>query len=828
MINNHRKTIINLFSLLFLSTLNTYGQNVPVLFEDKESHKEKIVQLNPISDYFDAQHQRSFWEKRDLTTTYSKGLDEWESLGPSTVKSSEGIDFYVSGRVRSIDFINKDLIRIGSGSGGIWEYKKNNDQVTFRNISDGVSSPWTGGMDSSPFDENIILYGTGEPAYKIGTGMWRTTDGGTTWKNINMPSPSQSYYELKFGKVKGRVWAIGDDAYYSKDDGLTWSMARKGHTTGLAVNPTYPDTAFIGQFGDCVYRTYNGGSNWTKLTTPHGLPAYSRGKIKLAISQSNPNIVYALYANISNLEESVYKTIDGGNTWTKCIILDANGKEAGIGLELAPHTGILSVSPTNPDHVAIGAFWYAISNDGYALNGPTSGSHVDYHAIEWSDDGETIFFGTDGGVTFTDFDSILDLKFELTKIPTLQFVSIEAGKTNSNILIGGTQDNGFIYKVGDNPTWYYATGDGGDVALDPLDENIYYGTLGFSGEPIWFPNVRKPALSIDGWVNTVNGILPSTEFGRIVRTAKLNNLNVLTTQTRRKIYYSINKGDLWLNYSLPSFNPFSGIKSMEFTHENLPRFVVSSDFDASSSILLIDIFKGEVLPISDGLPLLSVNQQGDDFTFPKIYTTPANPNKLYAFMIGKGNHYSEYLFETDLNEINWKNISGNLEKLPYTCMLVHPHDDNVILLGTDGYGMFRTINGGIDWEPWDENIARGALISDMDYQIVNDSVFAVISTYGCGIYKRYLGPKTTNTSNVQNQSISSFISPEGLLVIQGINENSNITVFDTNGRVMDTHLERLSDNTGMILFDVSHWSSGIYFLSESGNKKFKTLKLVKI
>jgi photosystem II stability/assembly factor-like uncharacterized protein len=819
-----------LLILIICGAHSIFCQNTPNPEGEANSHKEKILKLNPVSDEFDAGHQRDFWQNRDENNHSNIGDGGWESLGPTDIKSSAGIDFYVSGRVRSINYVNDSLIRIGSGSGGIFEYRRSNGQTTIKNISgDKVTSPWTGAMHTAPFDENLILYATGEPGFKIGTGIWRTTDGGANWQSIVLPFISLSYYEIKFAKVRGRVWAIGDDVYTSNDEGLTWSQARAGHTTGLAVHPTQPDTAFIGQYGDGIYRTFDGGVNWQRLGTNHGLPIKSGGKLKLSISESNPNIVYAMYVNLHNTDESVYKTTDGGNTWTRCKILDANGKEAGVGIILAWHSGYISVSPTNPDHVAIGAFWYALCNDGYNFVGPTSGSHVDYHVGEWSSDGSTIYFGTDGGVSYAKFDNFLDLKFDLMKIPTLQFVSVEAGKKNSNILIGGTQDNGLIYKVANNPQWYYYLGDGGDVALDPFDENIYYATLGCCSDPVYFPNYRKSALSKADWAVTSDGIGASEEWNRLVRTTKIGDINVIVTQAHKDLYYSISKGDFWLSYNLPNFDPFTGIKSMEFTKDPIPKFILSSDNDEFGSVHLVDFFKNEIEPISFGLPILKAKDRADDFTYPKIALTADNPRSVFAMMVGRGNHYSEYIFKMHLDTLEWKNISGNLEKLPYTCMLVHPQDENKIILGTDGYGMFKTENGGQTWEPWDENITRGALISDMDYQISNDSVFAIISTYGCGIYKRYMGGnKVSNTIQSQESELTAYMSHQGWLVASGIKNHEDIHVYDINGRLMVNHLEKLAKEDGTFIYDASEWPAGMYFLQCASKVKNKALKLIKM
>ena len=162
-------------------------------------------------------------------------------------------------------------------------------------------------------------------------------------------------------------------------------------------------------------------------------------------------------------------------------------------------------------------------------------------------------------------------------------------------------------------------------------------------------------------------------------------------------------------------------------------------------------------------------------------------------------------------------------------MLVHPQDENIIILGTDGYGILRTDDGGRIWYPWDENITRGALISDMDYQMSNDSVYAVISTYGCGIYKRYMGATVSSSSDVEpkNHNVNAFISQQGLLMINGIKSDFSIHVFNVNGNIVGSCLESQIHADGTILHDVSSWPMGVYLLSCTSEKYQKIIKLIR-
>ena len=160
------------------------------------------------------------------------------------------------------------------------------------------------------------------------------------------------------------------------------------------------------------------------------------------------------------------------------------------------------------------------------------------------------FMATDGGVSYMNFDEItifednaVKIKKDLMKVPTLQFVSVSASK-GSKMLVGGTQDNGFVFYNSDVDTWYYHVGDGGDVSTHFMEDHLFHGTMGFSGEPLAFKNVGKVDKELNSFYDINNGIRPCDEWFRRVGTAFGEQL-LLLTQTYNTLYLSTNFGFVW-------------------------------------------------------------------------------------------------------------------------------------------------------------------------------------------------------------------------------------------------------------------------------------------
>ncbi|HZK77661.1 MAG TPA: hypothetical protein VFC35_02050, partial [Gemmatimonadaceae bacterium] len=211
---------------------------------------------------------------------------------------------------------------MGSTGGGVW--KTTDGGASWRNISDGYfASASMGSIDVSDSDPNVIYAGTGSDAIRsnvsIGRGVYKSIDAGKTWTHIGLPDAGQ----------------IGS----------------------INVHPTNPDIVFAAAMGNPfkptpnrgVYRTRDGGRTWQKVL----FVSDSTGAVDLEFQPGNPNVVYAAmwraerktWTIISGAHEGgVYKTTDGGDTWTKL----TNGLPSGL-----IGKSDFAVSPAKPDRLYV-------------------------------------------------------------------------------------------------------------------------------------------------------------------------------------------------------------------------------------------------------------------------------------------------------------------------------------------------------------------------------------------------------------------------------------------------------------------------------------------
>ncbi len=820
------KILVFIFALLHPFTISAQNDKLGSEFEGKG----QIERLSKISlGYEKVQPQEIIDYWKDRKAIIERGPNDWQNIGPASIISSEGINFFVSGRARKIEFVNENLIRIGTASGGIWEARIINGDTIIKNITEHqVPSPWVGAFATSPSDSNTIIVGTGEPSIKYGAGVWRSTDGGTNWIESKLPSFSGSFHDIQFSKIKNKVWMIGEGAYYSKDEGVTWTDTRRWNITGLAIDHYHPDTAMIGHFAAGVFRTFDGGKTWKKLGIG-ALPQDNLSIIKLSNSALKSSRVYALYCTDKFTTRALYRTDDFGDSWIKCNIIDDNGnQDSDIHGGLGWYANYVAVSPTNIDHAAIGGFWSAMTFDGLNFYGLKEPVHTDFHGAAWSKDGKTFAVATDGGVYVSPYKLPFDWNFTLTKIPTLQFGSVAVSKVNPNIILGGTQDNGVIYFDKNKTQWQYFLGDGGGVATHPTFENITYATNGLYGGDLLFRVFKNNEGT---WSDINFGLSECKEWFRDLAVTQ-GNIPLLVTPIYNKLFYSVD-GVFWIEFNGEEFN-CKKIIDISITNEVSPKIIFNCyGGNENSGGYMVNLTGLETQVISYGLPII-IDDKGNNTTFPYFYTSsaPNHSKYMYALMKGKDDRLkNKQIFRSELGNLDWINISGNLPNVPYTTMLVHPYDENILFVGTDGFGLYSTNDGGKSWHVFDEGLPRGLTVSDMDYQIVNDSAFCVISTYGRGIFRKYIGNSITSTKNyaIENASTIKCINLNNDLILCStsftIKDINKIKIVDMQGRQVAQQIISISDNKFQL--DVTSLSSGMYFIVYQNEDCFGRARFVK-
>ena len=380
---------------------------------------------------------------------------ELRSIGPALM----------SGRIADIAIHPEDdnLWYVAVGSGGVW--KTRNAGVTWTPVFDDQTSYSIGCVTIDPQDPEVVWVGTGENVggrhVGFGDGIYRSDDGGQSWvkkglektehisKILVHPEDSDTLWVA----AQGPLWSRGGErgVFLTTDGGTTWERVLGDDewvgATDLAVDPRDPDRLYAATWqrhrnvaaymgggpGTALHRSVDGGRTWEKLT--QGLPEGRMGKIGLAISPQNPDVLYAAI-ELDRRKGAVYRSSDRGSSWEK----RSDTVSGGTG----PHYyQELYASPHQFDRIYLADVRMQVSEDGgktFARMKEES-KHSDNHAMAFrADDPDYLLVGTDGGL-YESFDLAENWRF-MANLPVTQYykVAVDDAEPFYNIY-GGTQDN---------------------------------------------------------------------------------------------------------------------------------------------------------------------------------------------------------------------------------------------------------------------------------------------------------------------------------------------------------------------------------------------------
>ncbi len=428
---------------------------------------------------------------------------KWRNVGPA----NQG------GRIVDIEALNNQFRKVwmATGSGGVW-YSENAG-TTWTPIFDNYSTASIGDIAIYQEDPSIIWVGTGEAnnrnSVSWGDGVFKSIDGGKSFENVGLNSTHQIARMLTIpGKPDelcvcaiGHLWGLKGERglFKTEDGGKSWSKLTNGlpddGKTGcndLIMDPMNPDVMYAsfyerlrqpwhfksgGENGG-IFKTTDGGKTWSKLS--NGLPTGPTGRIGLAIYQKNPDIVMALVEaeRTDDLEipgSGVYRTEDGGDSWT--YVNTYNNRPF--------YYSQIRINPHDDQRVYLLTTRYMVSDDGGKTlrNGSADEEvHGDFHAM-WLDpnDKDRYYLGADKGISITHDHG---MNFQLfDNLPIAQYYRIGYDYQDPFIIYGGLQDNGFyatssfsrdIRGILNDSNWKVHWGDGQYTASDPDDWRTVY------------------------------------------------------------------------------------------------------------------------------------------------------------------------------------------------------------------------------------------------------------------------------------------------------------------------------------------------------------------
>lgn len=404
----------------------------------------------------------------------------WQPVGPFT-HTNTGSWSSGQGRVAivHVDPNNSSTIYLGSPAGGIW--KSINNGTSWSPLTDELPQIGVSGIAVDYSNSNTIYIATGDKdagdTYSVG--VYKSVDGGVTWSatgTMGASNPSRAGDIVIHPTNNQILWcATNNGIYKTTNAGTSWTQVQAGNFSqgSIRLKPNDP-TIVYATTKSTFYRSTDSGSSFTIVSS--GLPATS-GRLILDVTPANANYVYVLSATTGNAFQGIYRSVDGGVTFASRNTTTNIFESTQAWYDLA-----LAVSSTNADEIYTGCLniWKS-TNGGTSLiklnnwSSPTSASytHADIHYLGFH--GSKLFAGTDGGIyvssnggtNFTDLTAGAQIS---------QFYKIAVAKQTASNMVGGLQDNGgHAYSGGQWKNYYGA--DGMDTAINPTNPNQYYGFI---------------------------------------------------------------------------------------------------------------------------------------------------------------------------------------------------------------------------------------------------------------------------------------------------------------------------------------------------------------
>jgi photosystem II stability/assembly factor-like uncharacterized protein len=697
-----------LFSIFFLPALVFSAQTKGKTSPSKEEPKKELI------------HSES-----------SFSAFKFRSIGPSLV----------SGRIADIAVNpnNKYQWYIAVASGGVW--KTDNAGTTFYPIFDGQGSYSIGCVAIDPTNENTIWVGSGENnnqrSVAYGDGVYKSEDGGKSWKNVGLKNSEHigriavhpTDGNTVFVAAYGPLWSKGGDRgiYKTVDGGKTWKQVLfVSENTGfneVYFDPKRPNilyatahqrrrhewTYLSGGPESAIYKSEDGGETWNKLT--NGLPSGDKGRIGLTISSVNSDILYAIVEGNEN-DKGVYKSTNRGASWEK----QSNHSTSGN------YYSEIVADPINPNKLFSLDTYSQVSLDGGKTfkNVGEKNKHVDNHAI-WIDPSNTdhILMGCDGGLYET-WDNCSHWNFK-PNLPITQFyrVTVDNATPFYNIY-GGTQDNNTLGGPSRtisasgivNSDWFITVGgDGFTAKVDPKDPNIVYSQWQYGGL-VRFD--KKSGNRVD--------IKPKEKTGSSAYRFNWDAPLLISNFNNKRIYFasqyvykSDDQGNSWQIIS-PDLS--RGIDRNKLPIMDRYWGVDGIAINASTSIYgnitaLAESPKNEKLLYAgtdDGLIHVTVDggknwTKIEKFTgvpnqvlVHNIYASKHDENTVYAvFNNHRNGDFKPYILKSQDKGKTWVDIGKGLPERGSTyCMAEDHKNSNLLFVGTE-FGVFFTLDGGTNW-----------------------------------------------------------------------------------------------------------------------------------
>ncbi|RIV41649.1 glycosyl hydrolase [Micromonospora radicis] len=419
----------------------------------------------------------------------------WSFFGPANI-GGRVVDIAVDPQV-------PDQVFIAAASGGVW--KSGDAGATF---TPAWPDNWSQAIGAVAMTSDGVLFaGTGEAQPGGGSitfggdGVYRSTDRGANWERVGLADShaigrfaiDPSDEDRIFAAASGNLFVPGGErgVYLTDDGGDSWRqvLAPPNDTTGateVLVDPSNPDRVYAAMWdhlrephqrtyggpGSSLWRSDDGGENWTRLT--NGLPTDAdQGRWGIALAPNDPQRLYAYVGTALGPFRAFYRSDDGGDTWTQQPISANQASQSTFSWWF----GKIFVDPANANHVFLMGVNLMRSTNGAQSFSSVGGVHADQHSMRWDPKVPgRVYLGNDGGF-YRSQNNGASGWVKSTDERYTQFYTVDVAQTDPSLKVGGTQDNGCNrgYNGAGGPWNAIGCGDGLQTLIHPENPNIVFG-----------------------------------------------------------------------------------------------------------------------------------------------------------------------------------------------------------------------------------------------------------------------------------------------------------------------------------------------------------------
>lgn len=669
--------------------------------------------------------------------TYQQGL-KFRSLGP-----------YRGGRSAAVEGIrgNPKVFYFGATGGGVW--KTEDAGQSWTNISDGFFGGSIGAVAVAPSDPKIIYVGGGEKTVRgnvsHGDGMWKSTDGGKTWRHVGLgdthhiprvrvhPKNPDVVYVAALGHLYGPNDERG--VFRSRDGGDTWNRVLFANADAGAVDlildPTNPEILYAstwrvrrtpyslesGGEGSGLWKSNDGGDTWTELTRNPGLPQGTVGIIGVAPSPVNPQRVWAI---IEAEDGGLFVSDDGGGTW-RLTSDDRNLRQR------AWYYTRVYASPRNANEVYVLNVSFHRSTDGGKTFQSIRTPHSDHHDL-WIDpaDPNRMIIADDGGAQVS-LDNGATFSTYMNQ-PTAQFYRVTTDNHFPYRIYGAQQDNSTVRilhrtaggSLGESAWESTAGGESGHLAPDPTDPEIVYGGS-YGGYLQRYDHRTGQSRLINVWPDNPMG----HGAGDLKYRFQWNFPIVFSPHNPRVLYAAANvlfktedEGQSWTAISgdLTRNDPSKlGPSGGPITKDNTSVEYYCTIFAVAESphetgTIWVGSDDGLIHLTRDGGQSWSNVTPSDDILpewaqINSIEIHPTNPGGLYvAATRYKSDDFAPYLLQTTDYGASWKRIVNGIDPQHFVRVVrADPVRAGLLFAGTEN-GLYWSFDDGQHWQRFQSNL----------------------------------------------------------------------------------------------------------------------------